>query len=493
MTAPDNASRTLLGACVKLDAPASNGALSPWNVLAYEVALEGRGDVKFTRQDFEECVVNFSRLGGRVPVVLYHADTDPMAHPDARKAHAWITAMRVGSMRRDGKTCATLEARFRWVNAATRASVESGELAYGSVTMVQHGVDEETGDDIGSFLWSFSLTNNPALVDIPRIVASRVLPPRAVKASHWFGEIEDRDDVVAMLRAVLRLPALASEADVVRELDKLASLLGSDEDATSVDVDDIVCAIRDAMRLPALTTAAETLAAVRSALAAPSDDDAAPPSASVALPMTRGRAPASLSLTEKPMTITFITLAARLGIACNDEGAAQQQVLARAEESLPIRRQLGLGADASGKDVEAKISALAADAARVAVLSAENEALKVRETERAQREVDEHVAALCADPVYAKSKDALTVFARADYAAFSKAYPKPANSAAISQLTRRVTASDGGTPAQVVSIGKRHNDAAGDRARELMAKNPNMELGAALSQASRELAQKARS
>lgn len=493
MTAPDNASRTLLGACVKLDAPASNGALSPWNVLAYEVALEGRGDVKLTRQDFEECVANFSRLGGRVPVVLYHADTDPMAHPDARKAHAWITAMRVGSMQRDGKTCATLEARFQWVNAATRASVESGELAYGSVTMVQHGVDEETGDDIGSFLWSFSLTNNPALVDIPRIAASRALPPRAVKASHWFGEIEDRDDVVAMLRAVLRLPTLAPEADVVRELDKLASLLGSDEGATGVDVDDIVCAIRDAMRLPALTTAAETIAAVRSALAAPSDDDAAPPSASVALPMTRGLAPASLSLTEKPMTITFITLAARLGIACTDEGAAQQQVLARAEESLPIRRQLGLGADASGKDVETKISALAADAARVAVLSAENEALKVRETERAQREVDEHVAALCADPVYAKSKDALTVFARADYAAFSKAYPKPANSAAISQLTRRVTASDGGTPAQVVSIGKRHNDAAGDRARELMAKNPNMELGAALSQASRELAQKARS
>ena len=491
MTAPDNASRTLLGACVKLDAPASNGALSPWNVLAYEVALEGRGDVKLTRQDFEECVANFSRLGGRVPVVLYHADTDPMAHPDARKAHAWITAMRVGSMRRDGKTCATLEARFQWVNAATRASVESGELAYGSVTMVQHGVDEETGENIGSFLWSFSLTNNPALVDIPRIAASRGLPPLAVKASHWFGEIEDRDDVVAMLRAVLRLPTLAPEADVVRELDKLASLLGSDEYATSVDVDDIVCAIRDAMRLPALTTAAETLAAVRSALAAPSDDDAAPPSASVALPMTRGRAPASLSLTEKPMTITFITLAARLGIACNDEGAAQQQVLARAEESLPIRRQLGLGADASSKDVEAKISALAADAARVAVLSAENEALKVRETERAQREVDEHVAALCADPVYAKSKDALTVFARADYAAFSKAYPKPANSAAISQLTRRVTGTGNDRVENVEGSEEDHSDRADRLATELMAKDSKLSYAVALAQASRELVQKA--
>lgn len=487
-------SKTLQGAGVKLAAP-STGATSPWNVLAYEVALEGRGDVKLTRTDFEQCVENFARWGKEIPVVLYHADTDPMAHPASRKAHAWITDMRVGTMQRDGKECATLEARFRWVNAETRASVESGELAFGSVTLVQNGVDEETGEEVGSFLWSFSLTNNPALVDIPRIAAERVRTPRgrAVRAQGWYGEIEDRDDVLAMLRCVLGLPALASESDVRAELDKLASLLGSDESTTGVDVDDIVGAIREAMRLPALTTAAETIAAVRSAIAAPSDDDAAPPSASVALPMTRGLAPASLSLTEKTMTITFITLAARLGIACNDEGAAQQQVLARAEESLPIRRQLGLGADASAKDVEAKITALAADAARVAVLSAENEALKVRESERASREVAEHVEALCADPAMAKARPALEAFARADYAAFAKAYPKPAGGS-LAQLTRRVAGDNGGTPAPILALaGRRHNDAAADRAKELMSQNPKLDLGAALSQASRELVQKARS
>lgn len=487
-------SKTLQGAGVKLAAP-STGATSPWNVLAYEVALEGRGDVKLTRTDFEQCVENFARWGKEIPVVLYHADTDPMAHPASRKAHAWITDMRVGTMQRDGKECATLEARFRWVNAETRASVESGELAFGSVTLVQNGVDEETGEEVGSFLWSFSLTNNPALVDIPRIAAERVRTPRgrAVRAQGWYGEIEDRDDVLAMLRCVLGLPALASESDVRAELDKLASLLGSDESTTGVDVDDIVGAIREAMRLPALTTAAETIAAVRSAIAAPSDDDAAPPSASVALPMTRGLAPASLSLTEKTMTITFITLAARLGIACNDEGAAQQQVLARAEESLPIRRQLGLGADASAKDVEAKITSLAESAARVAVLSAENEALKVRESERASREVAEHVEALCADPAMAKARPALEAFARADYAAFAKAYPKPAGGS-LAQLTRRVAGDNGGTPAPILALaGRRHNDAAADRAKELMSQNPKLDLGAALSQASRELVQKARS
>lgn len=487
-------SKTLQGAGVKLAAP-STGATSPWNVLAYEVALEGRGDVKLTRTDFEQCVENFTRWGKEIPVVLYHADTDPLAHPASRKAHAWITDMRVGTMQRDGKECATLEARFRWVNAETRASVESGELAFGSVTLVQNGVDEETGEEVGSFLWSFSLTNNPALVDIPRIAAERVRTPRgrAVRAMGWYGAVEDRDDVLAMLRCVLGLPTLAPEADVLREVDRLASLVGVPEDESGVDTDDVVGAIRNALRLPVLSTADEVIAAVRSALAMPSDDGAAPPSDSPALPMQRGRVPATLSLTEKTMsTITFITLAARLGIACTDEGAAQQQVLARAEESLPIRRQLGLGADASAKDVEAKITSLAENAARVAVLSAENEALKVRESERASREVAEHVEALCADPAMAKARPALEAYARADYAAFAKAYPKPAGGS-LAQLTRRVAGDNGGTPAPILALaGRRHNDAAADRAKELMSQNPKLDLGVALSQASRELAQKAR-
>ena len=105
-------------------------------------------------------------------MVLYHADTKDGAHPASRAAHAWITAMRIGTMQRNGVAVATLEGRFRWVNEATRAQVQSGELAGGSVTMVQNGTDEETGDAVGSYLWSFSLTNNPALVDIPRIASA---------------------------------------------------------------------------------------------------------------------------------------------------------------------------------------------------------------------------------------------------------------------------------------------------------------------------------
>lgn len=479
-------SRTMQGVGVKLDAVVSGGGDSPWNVLAYEVALQGRGDVALTRADFDGCVENFSRWGKEVPVVLYHADTDPMSHPMAREAHAWITAMRVGSMQRDGKTVATLEARFRWVNAETRASVERGALAYGSVTLVQNGVDEESGDDVGSFLWSFSLTNNPALVDIPRIAAERIAHA-SVRAGRYYGAIEDRDDVLAMLRAELMLPALASEADVTRELDKLAAMVGSDEDETGVDVDDIIECIREAMRLPALTTADEVIAAVRKALASPSSD--AQDSASNALPMHRGHAPASLRQ-EFTMSHTFITLAARLGIACTDEGAAQQQVLARAEESLPIRRQLGLSVEASAKDVAARIDALSTDAARVTALSAEVEALKVIEADRAAREVAAHVDALCVDPAMARSRVALEAFAKADYAAFSKAYPRPAHGA-VATLSQRVTSPASESPSHLSDQGDSHTDRADVLASELMAKDSKLSYAVALSRASAILVQKA--
>lgn len=467
-------SKTIQGACVELDAPAQ-GAESPWNVLAYEVALEGRGDVVLSRADFEQCVANFNRFGRRVPVVLYHADTDAMAHPDARKAHAWIVAMRVGSMERNGRTVATLEARFRWVNTATRASVEAGELAYGSVTLVQNGVDEESGAEIGSYLWSFSLTNNPALVDIPRIAASLRIPP-SIRAGAWYGDLDDRDDVVEMLRSVFALPALASEADAVRELDRLAGML--DAPPAGVDVDDVVACFRDALRLPVLTSAADVIAAVRkllSALPAESND-----SAGSAPPIPSGQTPAP-SPTEMSMSTQYMTLAARLGIASANEDDAQRSVIARAEESLPLRRQLGLGADASAKDVEAKITALAADAARVAVLSAENEALKVREAERSAREVEDHINALCADPAMAKSRLALEQFARADFAAFSKAYPKPATN---ELLGGRITAGRESAPSDGADS---HSDRADREARKLMAAQPSLSYREALIMASRTL------
>jgi hypothetical protein len=482
MTSPSHtAGKRVLGRAMPL---AASQATSPWNVLAYATKLRGRGaGVELTAADFASCVANFIRWGREIPVVLYHADTDATAHPDSRKAHAWIVEMRVGAMQRGGVSCATLEARFRWVNEATRASVDTGELAFGSITIVQGGVDEETGAECGSFLWSFSLTNNPALVDLPRIAASRTLA-----AGAWYGDLDDRDDVVEMLRCIFGLPALADEAAIAAELAKLAALLAAPADASGIDADDIIASLRSAMRLPALTSAADVFAAIRAALAptpsAPGEIPEGHNDSTDSRSMSRG----SRAAKETRMSTTMMALAARLGFAAPTEEAAAQHVAARAEESTEVRRSLGLPLASDAQAVAAKITALHSDAAKVAVLSAENEALKSVETERHNREVVEHVEALCSDPVMAKSRAALESFARNDFAAFSKAYPKPAITAASLALTSRVTGLGGEkTPTIVSGRAARHNDAAADRAKELMAADKGLSLESALKQASREL------
>lgn len=165
--------------------PAGEGGMPEpirWNVLAYEVELKSRR-MALTREGFEEAVRNFARYG-QVPVVLYHADTDPAAHPDAAKAHGWLTELRVGSMVRNStaERVATLEGRIRWVNPETRAAVETGELAFGSITILLDAIDEETGEEIGQYLYSFSLTNKPALKDMPRIQAAAGAHPANVPA-----------------------------------------------------------------------------------------------------------------------------------------------------------------------------------------------------------------------------------------------------------------------------------------------------------------------
>ena len=482
MTSPSiTAGKRVTGRAMPL---AASQATSPWNVLAYATKLRGRGaGVELTSADFASCVANFTRWGREIPVVLYHADTDATAHPDSRKAHAWIVEMRVGAMQRGGVSCATLEARFRWVNEATRASVDCGELAFGSITIVQGGVDEETGAECGSFLWSFSLTNNPALIDLPRIAASRTLA-----AGAWYGDLDDRDDVVEMLRCIFGLPALADEAAIAAELAKLAALLAAPADASGIDADDIIASLRSAMRLPALTSAADVFAAIRAALAptpsAPGEMPEGHNDSTDSRSMSRG----SRAAKETRMSTTMMALAARLGFAAPTEEAAAQHVAARAEESTEVRRSLGLPLASDAQAVAAKITALHSDAAKVAVLSAENEALKSVETERHNREVVEHVEALCSDPVMAKSRAALESFARNDFAAFSKAYPKPAITAASLALTSRVTGLGGEkTPTIVSGRAARHNDAAADRAKELMAADKGLSLESALKQASREL------
>lgn len=170
------------GPCVALRAIASSKE-GKWNTIAYEVDLKGR-DIALTKIHFEECVANFKR-NPRAPIVIEHADTrwDADELPDEwRTAHGWVVELRVGEFKRpDGSTVASLEARCV-LDDATRAEVTSDppKWPFVSATFFFGTRSEESGDYLGTIIYSLSLTTHPALVDLPQFAASQktATPPK---------------------------------------------------------------------------------------------------------------------------------------------------------------------------------------------------------------------------------------------------------------------------------------------------------------------------
>lgn len=382
---------------------------SGWWVLAYEGELKGR-KASLTREHFEQCVKNFARYGRSVPVTLYHADIDAASHPEKCKAHAWLDELRVGSMEVGGKTVATLEGKRRWVIESTKTDVACGALVGGSVTIFFNWKDDATAEVLGAYLYSFSLTNNPALTHLPALAASQ----RAT-LGHWYGDLENRDDVLAMLRQVLDLPIMTDETATLAELAKLERLVSEPEGTSGVDVDDILCALREALRLPALATAAEVIAAVRQALTTlPAGSPAA---------MSRGAAATHPENT--PMS-KLIALAALLGVAPKSEDDANVVLEARLRENVNVRRALNLTPDAPLADVTAALSTLTTESAKVPALTEKLKSFEKREAEALATVRKAHI-----DDVMAASglpeavRASLELHATADWPGFQKAHPRP--------------------------------------------------------------------
>lgn len=397
----------IVGLLVALGAEAPVGEATWWK-LAYEGELKGRGTA-LTRKHFEEAVANFARYGREVPVPLYHADLDATAHPESRKAHAWLTELRVGTMKVDGKDVATLEGRPRWVNESTRADVKSGALACGSVTLFFNAKDEASGERVGAYLYSFSLTNNPALTKLPALAASQ-----GQSLGYWCGELEDRDDVLAMLRCILDLPATAPEADVTTALRELDRLVVAPDPAGGVDATAIVGRLRESLRLPALTPSTQVLAEVRRALATM-------PGA----PAQMSRGAAALN-PEIPRMSKLLMLAALLGATPKTDDEAADVIDARVRENLSLRTALNLSAGAPAGDVAAALSRLTTDAAQIAPLKVKLEAFEKREaaaleTLRKGYIDDVMLGQALPDAV----RPSLELHAASDWTGFQKAHPRP--------------------------------------------------------------------
>ena len=364
-----------------------------------------------------------------------------------------------------------------------RKKVEAEQLKYGSVTVYPEIVDEETGDEVGAYLWSFSLLNNPALVDIPAIAAARRSGGRPVALGWYYGDLDSREDVLGMLRAIFELPVTADEAATLDALDQLGTLAAKPEDEREgIDTDTLIRSLRASLRLPALASLDDVLAEVRQALDTfPSEMADAPSSES----LSRGRA--APSHPENPTMKNALTLARDLGIAAASDDEAAEKIVALAREHVAVRTALGLATAANATEAAAKLAQLSADAAKLPAITAERDALKATEAARSKAERDEHVAAVVSanGGALKPAEAALQAFAEADFASFARTYPKPSADPRVNALTRNVVPNGGATPAlPSVAGAKPFEELANDLALQLRAKTPTLTFKQALQQAS---------
>ena len=390
-----------------------------WTVLAYEVAMAG-SDVALTRRDFEDCVRNFSAYPCS-PVTIEHADTDanPFAPPprEWREPNGHIEALRVGSMVRAGKTVATLEGKPSYLEP-TATDVKNKKWRYGSITIIQNAVSEETAQEIGSMLWSWSLTAHPRLTGLPAIAASQKMPDGAVvRAGYWWGDIDTREDLIACLREIFDLPVTSTETEILAELDKLEGLAGGEGDTSGIDVDHIVGQLRDALRLPALTTTADVMAEVRKGLTTL-------PSETTDTTMSH-RGAAARNPTEKIM-FKFLPFAALLGLVAATEEDAEKKVTAFAQLGADAIKALGLPVTCTAAELAARVKDLTAAAAKVPAMESE---IAIFRAEKAAAEKTLRAAwiedVIAARPELAPVKASLTLHAETDWKGFAEAYPRP--------------------------------------------------------------------
>jgi hypothetical protein len=379
----------IYGETVEMSALPVEGEDGVWNVLAYAVDMKDTG-VTLTGKHFQECVDNFKRYP-KVPLVIEHADTDWFGHREWVEPRGWITDLCVGEYKRpDGRVVASLEGKI-FADPETRLAINGDEKKgippkwpFGSVTVFP-GRDEESAQEIGMCLWSFSLTAHPRLIDVPKLVASQALTEQR-------GLIE------------------------VSSPGELAKLLGGAES----DYEGLF------VRRPLVRVAL----GARRVL----DADGAP--------IVRFRPDGTIEINERDdaqvfirgaaaqqpevSPMKFLEMAARFGIAAANEDDAREKILALAAEAPEVRKSLGLSATAPASEVVAKLASLATLAAKVPALEKEVAEFRTEREERATADRAAHIDALiAADPDLEKSRSALEVYARTNYGEFSKEYPKP--------------------------------------------------------------------
>jgi hypothetical protein len=375
------AARSPFCAWVELEATVDPANDAPvWVHVATEGNYRGHAAGEFTldRPVFEQLVKNFRahpafKLGadgfGCEDVIAYdwrHASEQPPAAGGAetivvQAAHGWARDLdiRTGT---DGK--AQLWALSMFLGEAKKLISEK-RIKWTSVAIWPNAPDPVTGENVGWYLSSIALTNDPFIQGMTPIAASRYFDPYDRPCSPT--------DVVEKLR---RLFGLAEMADLGVVLQQIATLRAAASGAMAappgVDVDELVGALRFLFNLPTLASAAAVFDEADKLIGALADELRTNPATPLAAdrkpqpPTAGGGAPPKTeeTITVDPKLLALIALlAGALQVPATFEAVELEAKRLHLDRPGTLKVLLDTAGGAAGSDVDSatkKIQALLA-------------------------------------------------------------------------------------------------------------------------------------
>lgn len=137
--------------------------------------------------------------------------------------------------------------------------IRDKKILWTSVAIWPNSPDPVTGANVGWYLSSIALTNDPFIQGMVPIAADAGRAGAPITAAYYIDPYDKPgkpSDVLEKLRRVFGLAEMSSLADVLREIATLrAAALGQVAAPPGVDVDELVAALRCLFNLPTLSTA----------------------------------------------------------------------------------------------------------------------------------------------------------------------------------------------------------------------------------------------
>ncbi len=286
-------------------------------------------------------------------------------------AQGWILDVEV---RNDEQGIPTLWALTDWLEPA-RSYIKEGRYRWASVVVVFDAVDGVSGANVGAVLLSVALTNQPFVEGLEPLAADKNAAAGGGDAGKnvrrlqyfYFDAAQSPEQALCSLRQLFGLASTSGVRDVLGEVMKLQEWDATGEIPLGVEVDDLVAGMRRILNLRALALPAEVFAECSKLLGAllASEPDGDEPPASQ--PATPAPMPVATSRNQGETMSLLIKLGKKLGVQATDEaieaavlelvdGMAKIAVALGKPEKAALSVVLEAGADAAS--VRAKLGAL---------------------------------------------------------------------------------------------------------------------------------------